>query len=192
MPGRGTSSTPARNYDYTLVILTCLTRYMPLRILTVVLTLLAGAGFAACDKGEPPDQRIRALIGNAEQAIEKRSVSEVRGYVSERYADAEGRNRRTVEGILRLYLLRHEAIHLFTRIDSIALAAPHRASAVVYVAMAGRPIASAAQLLDFNANLYRFELGLAEEGNEWRVVSAAWRPAEPADFVYSPPHPAEN
>ena len=156
---------------------------MTLRYLTPVLIILIALGSSSCDNGETPEQRIRALIVDAEQAVEKREIAKVRGYVSERYRDDEQRDRRAIEGILRLYLLRHEAIHLFTRIESIIPTLPHRAEAVVYVAMAARPIKRADELRNYNATMYRFELGFAEEKNQWRVVRAAWRPAELIDFV---------
>lgn len=123
------------------------------------------------------------MLSDAEQAAENRDVRTLRGYVSEHYADADGRNRRTIEGILRLYVLRHQSIHLFTRIESIALPQPTRAEVVIYVATAGRPITDAAQLAPFRANLYRLSLGLVEEDDAWRVLRAEWRPAEPSDFV---------
>jgi hypothetical protein len=157
---------------------------MHIRNFALTLALLTGLTLAACAKRETPEQRVRAVIIGAEQAVEKKDISQVRGFLSERYTDEEGRDRRAVEGILRLYLLRNEAIHLLTRIDAITVVPPGKAEAVVYVAMAARPITQADTLSSFNANLYRFELSFAEEDKQWRVVRAAWRPAEPADFIY--------
>lgn len=126
------------------------------------------------------------MLSNAEQAAEQKDVRALRGYVSERYRDADGRDRRAIDGILRLYVLRNESIHLFTRIGSIALQQPSRAEVVIYVAMAGRPIHDASQLAPFRANLYRFDLGLVDEDSTWRVQRADWRPAEPRDFIPTP------
>lgn len=159
---------------------------MRLRVLTLMLLVLAHAVLAACEKRERPEESIRALIGDAERAVEKKAISEVRNYLSPRYRDDEGRDRRTIERILRLYVFGHESIHLFTRIESVTLQAPDAAKAVVYVAMAGRPITSADDVSGFRANLHRFELALADEGGEWRVVRVAWRRAEPTDFIYAP------
>lgn len=156
---------------------------MPHRTFACLASALLVCSLAACSQPETPEQRIRALIGDAERAAEKKQVGELRGYVSERYADEAGRDRRTIAGILRLYLLRHDAIHLFTRIAAVSFPEPGRAETVVYVAMAGRPIVSAEEVAAFRANLYRFEISLAEEGADWRVVGAAWRFAEPADFI---------
>lgn len=127
---------------------------------------------------------MRALIERAEQAAENKEGRVLRGFVSDAYRDVDGRDRRSVDGILRVVLLRHEAIHLLTRVSDIAFPETGHARAVVYVAMAGRPIAGPAQLASLRASLYRFELDLADEDGAWRVVSAAWRRAEPADFVY--------
>lgn len=85
----------------------------------LALAALIGLGSISCNKGETPEQRVRALIVEAEQAVEKKEIANVRGYVSARYRDDEQRDRRAIEGILRLYLLRHESINLYTRIESI-------------------------------------------------------------------------
>ena len=137
----------------------------------------------ACSKPSTPEQRVRAFLDRSEQAAEQKDVRTLRGAVSERYADADGRDRRTIEGILRLYVLRHESIHLLTRVDSIEFPKPAEARVGIYVAMAARPITNATQLAAFRANLYRFDLMLTEEDSEWRVLRADWRPAEPADFI---------
>lgn len=150
---------------------------------THLIVILLALAPVACSKPETPEQRLRALIHNAERAAEERDARTLRGYLSERYADDEGRDRRTLDGIMRLYVLRHEAIHLLTRIERIAFTQPARAEAVVYVAMAARPIATVAELATFRADLYRFELGFAEDDGEWRLVRGAWRPAEAADFI---------
>lgn len=139
----------------------------------------------ACTKQTPPEQRLRALIETTEQAVEKKDVATVRDHVSEQYTDEDGRDRKAVEGILKLYLIRNESIHLLTRIESITIPEPNRAQAVVYVAMAARPISSAAELRAFNANLYRFEVTFALEKGDWRIARASWRPAEPTDFIHS-------
>lgn len=137
----------------------------------------------ACSKTGTPEQRIRQFLDRAEQAAEQKDVRALRESVSEHYSDADGHDRRTIDGILRLHVLRHESIHLFTRIESIEFPKPHEAHVAIYVAMAARPIANAAQLAAFRADLYRFDLVLAEEDSQWRVRRADWRPAEPADFI---------
>jgi hypothetical protein len=137
----------------------------------------------ACSKTATPEQRVRQFLDHAEQAAEQRDMRTLRGSVSEQYSDADGRDRRMIEGILRLYVLRHESIHLLTQIESIEFPKPGEAHVSIYVAMAARPIANAAQLAAFRADLYRFDLVLTEGDSQWRVRRADWRPAEPTDFI---------
>ena len=50
---------------------------------------------------------------------------------------------------------------------------------VVYVAMTGVPVESIDALISLKADLYRFELGLLEEGGEWRVIRSRWKRVDP-------------
>ena len=149
-------------------------------VVAAALVLLTLAG---CSRREAPEQRVRLLFEGAELAAEQKDFSKLRGYISSRYADPEGHDRRAIENLLRLHVLRHESVHLYTRIASIELSQPGRAQAVLYVAMAGRPIKTAEELAGLRADFYRFEFTLAEEDKEWRVTGAAWRRAEATDFL---------
>ena len=151
----------------------------PLRFVVLAALLFSGA----CSKPTTPEQRVRNFLDRSERAAEQKDMGTLRSSVSERYSDGDGRDRPTIEGILRLYVLRHESIHLLSRIEKIEFPKPTEAKVTIYVAMAARPIANPAQLATFRANLYRFELVLMDEDSHWRVLRAAWRPAEPADFI---------
>jgi hypothetical protein len=137
----------------------------------------------ACSKTTTPEQRVRQFLDLAEQAAEQKDMRTLRGSISEHYSDPDGRDRRMIEGILRLYVLRHESIHLLTQIESIEFPKPREAHVGIYVAMAARPILNAAQLAAFRADLYRFDLVLTEEDSKWHVQRADWRSAEPTDFI---------
>ncbi len=154
-----------------------------IRLATLPTCLLFALLAFACTKSTTPEQRVREFLDRGEKAAEQKDIGILRGSVSKAYSDDDGRDHRMIEGILRLYVLRHESIHLLTRIESIEFPKPTEAKVAIYVAMAARPIASPAQLAAFRANLYRFELVLTDENSEWQVVRAAWRPAEPADFI---------
>ncbi|MBI3897685.1 MAG: hypothetical protein HY308_05230 [Gammaproteobacteria bacterium] len=140
-------------------------------------------GIADCTKRESPEARVRSLLEQAEQAAEKKDLAALRGYISERYRDDDGNDRRAIEGVLRFYFLRQQTIHLYTRIDEVTLPQPGQAQVVLFVGMAGRPVASAEELARLEADLFRFDFELAEEEGEWRVLRAKWRRGEVGDFV---------
>jgi len=148
-----------------------------------ILALLAAAAAAACTRDEPTaHDRIVATLASAEQAAEAGDAAALKSQISDAYRDAAGRDKQAVGAIASLHLLQQRAVHLLTRVVSVELAAPGEARVEVLVAMAAAPIDDPELLAGVRADLYRFDLSLREEDGNWRVVSAAWRPAALDDF----------
>ncbi len=139
---------------------------------------------AACSRpADSPEAEVRALVAQAQAAAEARNVRDLRALIADGYADAHGHDRKAVENLIRLHVLRNQSVHLFTRIRDITFSGPDRATVSVAAAMAGRPVARADELVGLTADLYRFDLELVrQDGDEWRVSSAAWAPARLEDF----------
>ena len=138
---------------------------------------------AACSRDSgSPEAEIRALVVRAQTAAEARDVRDLRALVADDYADAQGHDRKAVENLIRLHVLRNQSIHLLTRIRDIAFPQPDRAAVSVAAAMAGRPVASTGELVGVNADLYRFDLELIRRDGKWQVQRAAWEPAHLDDF----------
>ncbi len=124
------------------------------------------------------------MIGAAETAAEARDAASLSKLVDDAYRDEYGYDRRAVVNIARAYMLRNQQIHLFTVIKSVDLVQPGRARAEVLVAMTGRPVDRADQLVDLRAELMRFQVELNDDGEgRWRVTGASWRRAELTDFL---------
>lgn len=150
---------------------------------------------AACsaDPGSPEAQ-VRALISRAESAAENKDIGRLKQLISERYSDERGQDRQAVAGLLSYYFLRHQTIHLFTRIQTVEFSDPEHANresadpgsarASVLVAMAGTPMLVVDDLARLRADLYRFDFELVrEDDGEWRVARAAWSRATRGDFL---------
>ena len=125
---------------------------------------------------------MRALITTSVQAAEAGDTATLRARISDRYADGAGNDRRAIEGLLRLYVLQHRPLYIYARIPNVHIESKDRAQAVVYAAMAGERIGEPTQLARLRASLYRFDLGFGLEQGEWRLLTAAWRPAELTEF----------
>ncbi|HRD65278.1 MAG TPA: hypothetical protein PKY50_03905 [Candidatus Competibacter sp.] len=168
-----------RNNPIVRALLTLATRFGSglLPWLVVVLAL------AACSRESSPEAEIRELVARAATAAEERNVRDLRAMIADDYADDRGLDRKAVENLIRIYVLRQQSIHLFTRVRNIEFPEPGRALASVAVAMAGRPVAGADDLVGLTADLYRFDLELIRYGrSEWKVRRAAWEPARLEDF----------
>jgi hypothetical protein len=132
---------------------------------------------------DSPEARVRALLDRAEVAAEEKNVDAMMELVSLDYKDTTGRRKHNIHGILAFYFLRNKSIHLLTRIQEITFPEPERSEVTVLVAMAGRPIESAADLIGVRSSLYRFDFALKDEGDEdWKVYGAEWKPAQREDF----------
>lgn len=148
------------------------------------IAIVMSFSLSACSEKETPEAQIRRAVSEAATAAEEKNPAALRAMLSDKYSDTEGRDKKTVEGILRVYFLRNQSLHLFTRTGAVTFPETHKAQAVVYVGMAAQPVSSAQELDRLRADLYRFEMTFIKEGDEWRVAGAEWRPAELGDFVH--------
>lgn len=140
------------------------------RLVIALLLLLAG-----CGSDETPEDRVRALIGDMEQAVEEGSIRSASALLHDAYSDKWHPDRRAATRSLFGYLRRHDNIHLLTVTRDVDVAPDGQsASAVVYVAMSGTPVQSVDALLSVKADLYRFDVGLAQFEGAWRVRESNW------------------
>lgn len=138
---------------------------------------------AACgDAGITPEQEVRALVREAEIAAEERSVGDFARLISEEYADRRGNTKESLVRLIRLQMIRNQAIYLLVQTGDIVVTENKRAKALVRVAMAGGPLAGIEDLPKLGAELYRFDLELAKEQGKWRITSASWRQALTNEF----------
>ena len=125
---------------------------------------------------------MRAALTALEAAAQAEDVGAMKEILSPTYHDAQGNDRRAVLGLATAHFMRNQSVYLLSRISSVEIPEPGFARAEAFVALAGTPIRDAFELPGIRADLYRFDVRLAEERGEWRVVSAAWQPATAEDF----------
>ena len=123
-----------------------------------------------------PEAEIRALIAAAEEAAEARDVGFFSATLADDYRDARGNDRETMLRTLRGYFIANQRIEILSRVDEIVIEGDGSARAVVHAGMVGRR-ADAALIDGIDADLYRFELTLVDDGGEWRVFRADFRRA---------------
>ena len=144
-----------------------------MRVLFLSLLLLA----AGCSGPEPsPEERVRELISLGEKAAEDRSIHFFVDGIADAFEGRDGSGKRELVRLLRGYFLRHQAIHLLVKIQSV-VSEGGRIQAVLYAGMAGSPVQGFEQLLAMRAGLYRFEL-VFTGGDKPKLLNAHWRRAD--------------
>jgi len=155
---------------------------LPLVNPLVSLALLAALTACAGDPGSPEAQ-LRTLVLRAEEAAEEKDISPIMKMISDDYSDDGGNDRQAIGGIIRYHFLRHDAVHIITRVSDLSFPEPGQAELRILAAMAGEPIPSPDRIDALNADLFRFELTLLlEDSGEWRLVTARWGRARGSDF----------
>jgi len=141
-----------------------------LGLVSALAVLAAGCG------ASDPEAEIRALLAAAEEAAEARDVGFFGGALADDYRDARGNDRAEMLRKLRGYFIANQRIEILSRVDEIVVEDDGSARAVVHAGMVGRR--AGAELIDgIDADLYRFELTLVNDGAEWQVASADFRRA---------------
>ena len=148
-----------------------------------LLVILLAALSACSDDPDNPEQQVRDMISAGEEAVEARSIIGVLDFISDNYQDNDGRRKQEIKQLIAGYILRNKSIHLLTRVQHVALNDDEtRADVILYVGMAGVPVASVDQLVFTRADLYRFDLSLVLEDGAWRVARGSWHQARLEDF----------
>jgi hypothetical protein len=140
----------------------------------VAMSLIATS---ACRKSKDP---IAALLDRLEAAAEKRDASALASHLAADFRGQHGETRSDAEALLRRYLTSYETVRLeiydvaITRNDSDAILR-------FRVDFSGQALKFGGlnALLPPSA-MYRFELGLELEGDEWKIARADW---EDLDFM---------
>ena len=113
---------------------------------------------------------MRLWLKDAEAAIEEGKRRALMDMISDRYADARGNDWSDIDRLLRLYFLRSQNILLAAKIDELTIMGDSAARVLLTAGMAE----TGDGVLGFNADAYRFELELEDDGDRWTLIGARW------------------
>ena len=152
-----------------------------LHALLVWTALLVGG----CSDPEDPAARVRAFVSDVADSAQRRRWRDFREYVADDYRDGRGLDKDAALAVVTRYILANQRIHVLTRVAEIRVdGANGGASAIVYAAMAGQPMATAGDLARVTADVYRFEIRLDEGADgALQVVRGDWQAVPIADFL---------
>jgi hypothetical protein len=148
--------------------------------LLLFMLLLSGCG------SEPatPEEEVRAVLEAGELEVEERDLFAVMQRVDQEYTDAKQRDWRQLRALLAGYFFRHPHIYVISQVERIDIPQPGRAEVVLFAGLAGSAQEAAGPLSGLSGNLLRFDLSFRRvEADDWRLLSAAWRPVTREDLA---------
>ena len=143
------------------------------------------AAALACG-GDPlsPEAQVRTVIEDLERAAEEGDVSAFTAVVSESYQDERGFDKRDLAAYVTFHVMRHTHRRFFARVRSIEIRVDDRAEVEVVAAISGRDVSGIEELVGLQADVYKIDIDLDDEGDgDWRVVWAQWKRTAPTDLL---------
>jgi hypothetical protein len=133
---------------------------------------------------QSPEEQVRTVIEEIERAAEEGDVSAFKEVISESYTDERGFDKQDLIAYVTFHVMRHTHRRFFARVRSIEIREGGRAEVVVVAAISGRDVSGIEELASLNADVYKIDLDLDDEGEgDWRVVWAQWRRTAPTDLL---------
>lgn len=150
------------------------------KVLPLIFTILLLIG--CDDKTGSPEDEIRQFIQQGVEAAEARKAGDLKTMLNEDYRDQQGNDKARITSLMRALFFRHKNIHLFTKIDEIHFPTSENASVSLFVAMTGSVVTDVSMLSGLRAQIYRFELELIKNDDQWLLRNANWRRASARDI----------
>jgi hypothetical protein len=130
-----------------------------------------------------PEEQVRKAIDDAVQAVRERDIKPLAKAVSDSYADRERNDKQKILSLLRMHFVLHPNLYLIAKVASVDCPSPAEARVVMFAALASVPPGVVPDPRKIAADVFRFELAMADEDGTWRVVSATWAPASVKDLL---------
>jgi ketosteroid isomerase-like protein len=141
------------------------------RVPSILVALLLAMLLIGCRK-TPPEEAIRAAIGQMQTAAESRDVGAILEPIAEDFAGPGGMDRKAFRQYVALVSLRNEKVGVDLGPMEVKLFGD-RATATFTAAARG---GSAGGLLPDQAQVYRVDTAWRLDEGEWKLISATWEP----------------
>ena len=121
----------------------------------------------------PPEQALREVIGELQQAIDARDAGELDRFLAEDFVGNEGLDRRGIRRLAAALFLQHRQVGARIGPLDVQLTDDRHATVRFTAALSG----GAGGLLPDQAQVYQVESGWRLQDGDWVMTSARWTPA---------------
>jgi hypothetical protein len=143
------------------------------RASVVFLAVFTAILMSGCHADTEQD-KVKKVVHKVQQAAENKDIKQVLSHLSKTYKDPQGNAYNDIKDLLLYYFFRHAKVSIFiadieVRVDG------SDATAIFQTMLSGRNnTGSAGDILPEALGAYDFDVTLALESGEWRIVSAKW------------------
>jgi hypothetical protein len=155
---------------------------MPRSLPFVLLAALLLSPSCRCSR-LTPEAQVRKAIDEVIQAAREHDLGPIANAVSDHYADREQNNKQQILAQVRVQFLIRPNIYVVAKVASVDCPEPTQARVVMFAALASLPAGVVPDIRKLSADVFRFNLAMADEDGTWRVHRAAWAPATVQDLL---------
>ena len=143
---------------------------MPCRFASIACILALWFGLAGCAR-TPPEQALREAVAELEAAVEARDAAAIEAWLADDFIGPDGLDKEGGRRLAQVMFLRYR--HANATLGPLEVALQDRHATVRFTAALA---AGAGGLLPESGQVYQVETGWRLEDDEWRMVSAEWKP----------------
>ncbi|HEX2966020.1 MAG TPA: hypothetical protein VHO84_09545 [Syntrophorhabdaceae bacterium] len=147
------------------------------KIGAVALAILVTTTLLNCKK-ESEEDTIRRLVSTIQTAAEEKDTSKVMGYIADSYSDPQGTTHETLKRLLRGYFLIHPKISVYISYLQVSVKGASATANLQALLTSGQNKGSLTDVIPHSLGVYQFDVSLAKESDNWKIVSATWTPVE--------------
>ncbi|MFT3806467.1 hypothetical protein [Arenimonas sp.] len=126
---------------------------------------------SGCSKPEP-EQRLRATIAEMQKAAEDRDSGALFDHIADDFAASEGMDRDRFRGYVTVIMLRNQSIGLQMGPLDVKMIGDRARVSFTLAATGG-----SGRFVPDRAQVYEVETAWRQDGDDWELISASWKPA---------------
>jgi hypothetical protein len=118
--------------------------------------------------------KVRKVVHTVQQAAKNKDIKQVLSRLSKTYKDPQGNTYDEIKDLLLYYFFRHAEVSIYIANLEVHVDGSHAAAVFQAVLSGGNKPESTGGILPEALGAYNFDVTLALESGEWRIVSAKW------------------
>ncbi len=138
----------------------------------VFLAVFTAISMSSCHTDTEQD-KVKKVVHEVQQEAENKDIKQVLAHLSKTYKDPRGNNYDDIKGLLLYYFFRHAKVSIFITGLEVTVDGSF-AAAKFQAVLSGRNKTGSTDILPEALGAYNFDVTLAPESGEWRIVSAKW------------------
>lgn len=147
------------------------------QVAVILLIFVMTAAFLGCAR-QTEDDKIKKIVTDIQAAGEEKNIKKIMNHLSKTYSDPRGFNYDGIHGLLVGYFFRYPKVSVYISNLTVTLENTKARAVFQAVLTSGEKTGSIADIIPQSLGVWDFDVSLAKESDDWKVISAKWEQVE--------------